>query len=138
MYICIEIYIKISANANSNLGASTLGNHYITTKPRVSSSIRLYSATAILNIKWKAHHMTRKKHLLNNDSLLNKRLHAQLRNQRSYHGGLERELGSGMAFWWQKISGSNMMDVGPDLKLVDYCYGHSFDILNTLKLLLET
>lgn len=54
-----------------------------------------------------------RKHLLINDSPLNKWLHAQLRNQRSYHGGLKIELGSGMAFWWQKTPGSNTDESRP-------------------------
>lgn len=74
----------------------------------------MYSATAILNSKWKARQShDPRKHLLINDSPLNKWLHAQLRNQRSYHGGLKRELGSGMAFWWQETSGSNTDESRP-------------------------
>jgi hypothetical protein len=54
-----------------------------------------------------------RKHLLINDGSLNKWLHAQLRNQRSYHGGLKIELGSGMAFWWQKTFGNDISEGWP-------------------------
>lgn len=73
----------------------------------------MYSATAILNIKWKSTSHDPRKHLFINDSPLNKWLHAQLRNQRSYHGGLKVELGSGMAFWWRKLLGAKMDESRP-------------------------